>query len=90
MELLESGFFKATPINNNELPKFIWIDEPDEQRLAFIEFSVSPNFYEGCRLSRAERTDPDFIRYVNADLVSIEKDILKLTKLKQNLLSALN
>ena len=90
---MESGFFKVQPRNANKYRQelkcgFIWIDNPDEDKLILMEFTLGNKFYDGCDLLPADKNDIDFQQYIENDLIKAQKDIEKLLLLKQRLLEA--
>ena len=90
---LESGFFKVQPLNtsNHKIDEkcgFIWVDEPTENKLNYISFSVGSKFYDGCELIPADYNDDNFKKYINKDLEKVQSDIDKLLVLKERLLKA--
>ena len=89
-----SGFFKATPKNTSshqlkEKPLFVWLDNITEDKIPLKEYLIGTKFYDGCTLSLADKNDADFIKYVENDLIQVQKDIDKLELLKSRLSQAL-
>ena len=86
-----SGFFKVVPNNKSlgERPMFIWLDDFTEDNRAFIEFSISGKFIDGCTIELADKEDDDFISYINSDMKQVQKEITKLEILKSRLENAL-
>ena len=90
---MESGFFKFQPKNTDinsyeEKNGFIWVNEPDEETLALLEFSLGNKYYDGCDLIPADKNDIEFQQYIDNDLIKVQEDIEKLLLLKQRLLEA--
>ena len=86
-----SQFYKVTPkrMDLGEKVKFLWVENESEEAISFLAFSLGDKFFDGCNLSPADKADESFIRYVNSDLVQVQKDMEKLELLKQRLLIAL-
>lgn len=75
---MESGFFKAVPNNTSghrmdEKCGFIWMDNPDEKKLALIATLVGNRYYDGCDLIPVDKNDIEFQEYINNDLIKNSK-----------------
>lgn len=93
MQITQSQFFKVQPLNtsNHKLKEkcgFIWVDEPTEEKLSVMIMMLGQKFYDGCKLIPADKSDKEFIAYIEKDLIQVQKDIDKLELLKQRLLEA--
>jgi len=87
--MLKPGFYKFEPVkffNKCEKPRFAWFDNPEPDLIEFKAFSLNDIFYHGAKWSYADPSDPEFIEYINRDLIQVEKDLARLTYLKNNLL----
>lgn len=82
-------FYKVTEITkgSHRTPdiKFMRLDDEDKEKLEFIKWSVSSKYMDGADITLVEQTDPDFQRYIKADIIQVQKDIEKLEELKQAL-----
>lgn len=93
MTILKPGFYKFEPIkffNDSEKPRFSWVDKPDEDILFFTAMTLNKTYYHGAKWSYVSLSDPEFIDYVNRDLIKVQKDLDKLANLKNNLLKIAN
>lgn len=92
IQILTSGFYKLSPVNNTfgEKPSFIYLDNPTEDVLSYIQLSVSSKYYDGAVIKQAEKSDPDFVNYLKNDLEKVNKDIEKLKLLKSRIENAIN
>ena len=90
---MKSQFFKIIPNQNGDKPikpKFLWVEDPDEQRLAFIEFSSGSHFLNGTKeVVPALKEDPEFQSYIVADITQVQSEIDKLESLKEKLINAM-
>ena len=90
---MKSQFFKVIPHPAGAKPQdpmFVWIDSPNKEKLAFLEFTSSDKFINGTKeVIPAIKEDPDFQRYVVSDITQVQKDIDKLETLKENLVNAM-
>ena len=84
-------FYKINPKKpvGSEKPLFVWLDEePTDFIKGMIELNA--NFYFGVEsVELASKEDPDFVKYVKADLVKVQEEIDKLTTLKNRLSGSL-
>ena len=90
---MKSQFFKIIPNPTGSIeqkPKFVWIEDPDEKKIAWLQFTSSSQFLSGTKdVVPAQKDDPDFKQYVLSDLSQVQKEIDKLEELKTNLNNAL-
>lgn len=91
-QFLTSGFYKLSPINNTfgEKTSFIYLDNPTEDILSYVQLSVSSKYYDGAVIKKAEKTDPEFVNYLKNDLEKVNKDIEKLQLLKSRIENEIN
>ena len=90
---MKSQFFKIIPKPAGLIqqePKFVWINNPDEKKLHWIQFTVSPQYINGVEdVVPAQKDDPDFKKYLRSDIEQVQKEIDKLEVLKARLINAL-
>ena len=93
MTILKPGFYKFSPAkfyNDSETPRFSWVVNPDENGLDYAAISLNNVYLHGAVWSYASLSDPEFIDYINRDLIKVQKDLDKLANLKNNLLKIAN
>lgn len=90
MTILKPGFYKFEPVkffNDSEKPRFSWVDKPDEYILFFTAMTLNKTYYYGARWRYADLSDSEFIDdYISRDLIRVQKDLDRLSNLKNNLL----
>ena len=89
------SFFKITPINKTlgEKIKFVFITEQQqaiEDFMFVMESRISLSYIEGAKFEKAEKDDPDFIKYLKSDLIKVNEEIIKLQNLKSEIEKELN
>jgi len=84
-------FYKITPKRKDEKPTFLYKRELlSEDEMVMIKVFKGSKYLEGIdTIELADKKDKDFIAYVKSDIVTVEKEISKLTELKKELLEAL-
>jgi len=82
-------FYKVTPNPAGTKyikPRFVFVEEIDDTAIMMIKLGANKYFYNGARdVLPAKKDDPEFIAYVNLDVIVVAKEI----ESKKNLLKQL-
>lgn len=85
---MKAGFFKITGKEGTyyQKPLFLWIDDPSDDALAIIEFTVGAKFPNGLKsISPANGFDEDYIKYLERDIKIVKDEISKKELLLERL-----